>query len=247
MIYKLEKFIETNNAALHFFHECGKRSEKAKKYLEKRLSPEVIKKYKIGYAPKTGLIKWLEAKKIELFYANQLGLTGMGEKDAYQVFKTRIMIPIIHAGIVVGFGGRTLDPSKPKYINSRTSVLYQKKEVLYNMHNARSHIAKQGFALLVEGYFDVLGLIDAEINNVVATCGTALSYQQADLLKRYTDRVYTFFDGDNAGILAAQKAKAILKSVGIFGGKIMLLRDHDPASFVQEYGKKALKKLKVVT
>jgi DNA primase len=247
MIHKIEKFIEANQAALEFFLACQKRSEKAQKYLGNRLSTETIKKYKLGYAPETGLINWLKHKKIGLFYTDRLGLTGASESGSpYQTFKTRIMVPIFHAGIVVGFGGRTLDPSKPKYINSRTSVLYHKNEVVYNLHLARRHIDRLGFAFLVEGYFDVLGLVDHGVLNAVATCGTAFSYQQAWLLKRYTNRVYTFFDGDEAGIIAAKKAKTVLKQTEMYKGRIVLPKGYDPDSFVKENGAKALKKLKVV-
>jgi DNA primase len=247
MIHKIEKFIEANNAALSFFVACRKRSEDAKKYLSNRLSEETIIKYRLGYAPETGLVKWLQDKNIPSFYSDQIGLTGRGDTGApYQVFRSRVMIPIIHAGLVVGFGGRTLGPSGAKYINSKTSILYRKKEVLYNLHFARRHIDKQGFALLVEGYFDVLGLVDHGVQNVVATCGTAFSYAQANLLRRYTNKVYVLFDGDEAGKRAASKAKPILKNFGLYNGRILLPKGYDPDTFVAKYGKKELNKLKVV-
>lgn len=244
MLYKIEKFIEANNAALEFFIECRKRSDLAQQYLAKRLSTDTVKKYKIGYAPKTGLIDWLHSKKIESCYTDYLGLTG--DSQNYQTFKTRIMVPIIHAGVVIGFGGRTLDANQPKYINSRASTLYQKREVLYNLHFARKRIIKHGFALLVEGYFDVLGLVDAGVHNAIATCGTSFTYPQASLLKRYTNKVYTFFDGDDAGRIASKKAKSVLKQAGIYAGQILLPDGFDPDSFVKKFGRKSLKKLKVI-
>jgi DNA primase len=246
MIYQIEKYIEANNAALEFFLECRKRSEKAQKYLKKRLSPELVQKYKIGYAPEIGLVRWFEHKKTSLFHAERLGLIGTSGSSQYQVFKTRIMIPIIHAGIIVGFGGRTLEPDKSKYINSRSSVLYQKKDILYNMHQARKSIDRLGFALLVEGYFDVLGLADQGVLNAVATCGTSFGFNQARLLKRYTDKVYAFFDGDEAGKIAAKKAKEVLQRAGIYAGRFLLPSGFDPDTYIKKYGKKALNKLEVI-
>ncbi len=247
MAYQLQTIFGVNQSSLEFFRKCYRLSEKAKKYLEGRLSVETINKYKLGYCPKTGLVAWFERNNISVYCTNYLGLTGTyASSDAYQIFKNRIMIPIVHAGFIIGFGGRTLENDQPKYINSRTSLIYQKKSTLFNLYYARSHISKVGYALLVEGYFDVLGLVDKKIGNAVATCGTAFSIEQAFMLKRYTKKVYTLFDGDEAGIAAALKAKVVLKQAGIYGGKILLPAGYDPDTYVKAHGKSALRKLRVV-
>lgn len=236
-----------NVCALDYFVQCRRKSKKAQEYLEKRLSKEIIIKYKIGYAPAIGLAMWLCEEGISPFITKQLGLIKVNKKGKLcSMFKDRIMIPIIHADYVVGFGGRALSDEQPKYLNSKTSKIYQKKEILFNLHFARHHIDRLGYALLVEGYFDVLGLADVGVNNAVATCGTAFSIEQALLLKRYTNKVYTLFDGDDAGIVAAIKTKTVLKSVGLYRGRILLPNGHDPDTFVKKYGKKSLKKLNVV-
>lgn len=247
MLDQFKQLTEINKIALEFFIKCRKRSEKAQTYLRQRLSQETIVQYHIGYAPRTGLHKWLERHNVRLYQAQQLGLLGVNSKiEPYQVFKNRIIIPVVHAGVIVGFGGRTLEEDQVKYINSKTSKLYQKKEILFNLHYARRHIAQCGYALLVEGYFDVLGLVDHGIRNVVAACGSAFSVEQALLLQRYAKKVYTFFDGDAAGVAAAAKAKMVLRSVGIYNGRIMLPHGYDPDTYVAKHGKRALKNLKVI-
>jgi DNA primase len=240
-------FISANILALQYFNHCRKTSKKAQKYLKSRLSQETVYRYRIGYAPPIGLAKWLHSKGVSPFVAQQLGLIRINQNGTLSsTFKNRIMLPIMHAGYVVGFGARALDDDQPKYINSKTSKIYKKKEILFNLHFARQHIDRLGYVLLVEGYFDVLGLVDAGIRNVVATCGTAFSFEQALLLKRYTDRVYTFFDGDDAGFQAAERAKPVLQKLGLYKGKILLPKGYDPDTFVQKRGKKALKDLRVI-
>ena len=171
------------------------------------------------------------------------------DNNAYPRFTHRIMIPIIHAGRLIGFGGRTLGPEtkqNPKYINSKASVLYNKSEVLYGLWRARASIEKLGYAFLVEGYFDVLSLVNHKIYNCVGLCGTAFTKDQAKQLKRYTEKVYIMLDGDNPGKVAAKKAKIILKKNHIYGGRVILPNQLDPDEFIKKYGREALNKVKII-
>jgi DNA primase len=235
-----------NQLALKYFIKHLHKSKRAQRYLSDRISKKIAKQYFIGYAPNGGFIDYLNKHGVNEREGKELGLVVLDyDGNAYERFANRIMIPIIHAGRLLGFGGRIIGDGEPKYINSKASILYNKGEVLYGLWKARKPMDRLGYGFLVEGYFDVLGLATHKVYNCVASCGTAFTLNQARLLKRYTDRVYTMLDGDDAGQEAAKKAKKILKKAHIYAGNLKLPKKMDPDTFVRRYGRKALNKVKV--
>ena len=157
-------------------------------------------------------------------------------------FRDRIMFPIfdVHNNII-GFGGRVLDDSLPKYMNSPETILFDKSKNLYGLNYART--AKEENILIVEGYMDVISLYQAGFKNVVASLGTAFNYQHAALLKRYTNEVVLVYDSDAAGIKAALRAMPILSSVGLKIRVLQIPGEKDPDDFIKEKGAEAFRDL----
>jgi DNA primase len=210
---------EVNTAAAAFFGSCLKDAEEgkaARHYLDGRgVGQEIRKEFEIGYAP--GSWERLRSHLGGRGYNDRTGieaglLVDRDGRSVYDRFRNRIVFPIRSlGGEVVAFGGRTLDPKEPaKYINSPESPVYIKGEVLYGLDRARSAIREKKFAVLVEGYLDLIGLAAGGFRNVVATLGTALTASQARLLRRYTERIVINYDADEAGRNAAHRALEIL-------------------------------------
>lgn len=221
-------------------------NKRAMEYIQARIPPSIIKTHYVGYAPASGFINFLNKRGISEKAAKDLGIVNFDVDDnAYPVFSNRIMFPIIHARRILGFGGRIIKNGNPKYLNTKSTVLYNKKSVLYGLWKTRNQIYTKNTAYLVEGYLDVLSLYAHGVQNSVALCGTALTIYQAKLLKRYTDCVYTMLDSDEAGKIAADRAKKILKKVGIYGGRVKLPKRMDPDEFIKKYGKDKLRKIKI--
>jgi DNA primase len=152
------------------------------------------------------------------------------------------MIPIRSAlGRTIGFGGRTLGDEEPKYINSPETEVFHKSKVLYGLAETRQALRETGEALVVEGYMDALALAQFGFDNVVASCGTAFTEDQARVLKRYVERVILLFDGDQAGIRAAWKSAGVFLGEGLEVRVLALPDEHDPDSFVREAGTEALR------
>jgi DNA primase len=202
---------------------------------------EILDKFQITFAPKGNVIKrsnnW-DAEKLK-----EVGILDQGDKGAYDVFRDRILFPIFtHLGDVVGFAGRKPSSDKnkknPKYLNSKESLLFVKRRLLYGLRQALPAIRSKEKAYIVEGYTDVLTMHQEGFTNTVATCGTAFTEQQAKLIKRFCDRVYFFRDGDEAG------KKAMIKDVEVALKQklqpfIGILPDgQDPDSFLREQGYK---------
>jgi len=246
---RIDHLDKINRYALRYFISSLAKTNKAKKYLYNRISKDTVKRFYLGYAPKIGLVEYLNRCNLEDREIIHLGLVVQNYDDTVsEFFSDRIIFPVIHAGKILGFGGRTLVDSDilPKYLNSKSSVMYEKKKLLYGLWRARKHIDRVGFALLVEGYFDVLGLYEAKIKNACACCGTAFTKDHALLLKRYTDKVCVLFDGDSAGRDKAKTVMRILKTANIFGGIFKLPNGYDPDEYVKKYGKNGLKELRIL-
>lgn len=247
---KTKRIEKINNLALKYYIKHLKKSQRAQRYLYKRISERIAEKYFVGYAPNGGFIQYLNKYNVNEADAIDAGLVLLDyEGNAFARFVNRIMIPIIHAGRLVGFGGRTLGEetkSNPKYLNSKASLLYNKSEVLYGLWRARTTIDRLGYGFLVEGYFDVLALATHKVHNSVGLCGTALTREQAKQLKRYTDQMYIMLDGDEAGKLAAKKAKIVLKKEKVYAGRLILPKKLDPDEFIRKYGRKGLNRVKVL-
>jgi DNA primase len=164
-------------------------------------------------------------------------VTYKKEKDKYfDRFVNRVMFPIFdYRGNVIGFGGRVLDDSLPKYLNSPDTLIFNKKFNLYGLNFARKSIVDRTI-ILVEGYMDLISIYQYGIKNVCATLGTALTVEQGNLLKRYADTVIISYDSDDAGVKATLRAIDILVSVGI-NVKVLNLKDSkDPDEFIRKYG-----------
>ncbi len=235
----LTNLIKVNNKAFKYYRDCLSRNTKAKDYLYQRVSKETADIFGIGYAPPTPTLIDLLSDQLES--AVNVGLLFSDDYEyVFQRFRNRIMFPIIHAGKVVGFGGRTIGNDKKKYINSPATSLYNKSEILFGLHTTRKNIEQEGYAILVEGYFDVVGLYDCDVKNVCALCGTAFTINHVFSLKRYCDQVYLMLDPDDAGKKAAKKAKKLLKSINFKYKEIGLPGKRDPDEFVKKFGKERL-------
>ena len=202
----------------------------------------IIEKFHLGYSP----AKWdaftEHAKKNG--YSDELlekiGLSIKGNKGLYDRYHGRVMFPIQNlTGKVIGFGGRILvnDPEKksPKYQNSPESEIYDKKQTLYGIFQARSAIAKLDECILVEGYFDVLRMHQVGIENVVASSGTSLTIEQIRLVKRYTNNITMLYDGDAAGIHAAVRGTDMILAEGMNVRVVVLPPEHDPDTFAKDF------------
>jgi DNA primase len=198
----------------------------------------------LGFAPagREGLKRHLSEKGFPLAVALRSGLVVQRDNgDVVDRFRNRLMIPICRdSGSIIAFGGRATEAGQePKYLNSPETPIYSKSRTLYGLHLAKAGIRKLGYAVLVEGYFDVGQLLQAGITPVVASCGTALTAQQAQLLRRFTSKVVLSFDPDAAGQGAAVRSCELLVSEGFEVNVAVLPAGADPDSFVQRNGRDA--------
>lgn len=237
-------------ASAHFREhlEAPMMGRAAKQYVQTRqLNPETVRRFGLGFAPDSyeNLLEAARKKGFKESVIDASGLFKRGERGHYDFFRNRLMFPIRDTSAnVVAFGGRDLSGESPaKYINSPETAIYKKSRVLYGLSDAREALRKQQQALLVEGYFDLIRCFDAGIENVVASCGTALTEDQATLLKRYAPEVVIVYDGDNAGIKAALKATGILVRAGLAVKAMALPGGQDPDDFIKAAGAETFLKL----
>ncbi|MCE2402361.1 DNA primase [Candidatus Poribacteria bacterium] len=242
---------ELNKFAVKYYHELlrtGQHSQQAREYLKNRgLLSQTTHLFQLGYA-KSQRRDLVKAATHEGWKVQQLvdaGLIKNEDKGPQDRFWNRILFPIYNAqGVPVGFGGRSLsDEHQPKYLNSPTTVLYDKSRVLFNLDKARQSISKKQSAILVEGYMDVLMLYQHGIENVIAASGTSLSEEHAALLKRYTPEVVIVFDGDASGLQAAQRGLHRLIAEEIRVRIALMPKGDDPDSYVKQNGADAFNEL----
>lgn len=236
--------VKLHEQAARFFVEQltqTKEGRLVRAYLHDRgLSDEIIKTFGIGYAPGTGDV--LLRRLRETGYAREVlqasGLVNTDERGTlYDRFRRRVIFPISsESGRIVAFGGRAMGDDSPKYLNSPETPLYQKSRVLYNLNRAREPIRRQNYAVLVEGYLDCIGVHAARVENVVATCGTALTETQARLLGRSARNVVVSFDPDAAGVAATERSLNLLVEQGFQVKVLALPPGFDPDLFVREKG-----------
>lgn len=208
--------------------------------MTRRLSEATVESFGLGYVPDA----WqtlTEAAGKRGFRDEVLLESGLAKRGnsgrIYDHFRNRLMFPIRDAsGNVAAFGGRALGDDPAKYINSPETALYKKSSVLYGLYEARQAMRETKSAFLVEGYFDLLRCVDVGIENVVATCGTALTPGQAKLLKRYVDEAVVVYDGDTAGVRAAVRSVDILVNAGLSVRAMVLPNGQDPDDFILESG-----------
>jgi len=241
-----KKVLEINRAAADYYHQVllSPEGRRAQEYLFKRkVEKETVVNYKLGYAPNEWdrLRDFLLKKGFSEEYVKSSGLIKRNENknSYYDLFRNRLMFPIFHYnGDILGFGGRVLDDSLPKYINTPETDIYSKRKVLFGLYQAREAIRAANEVILLEGYMDCLKLQQAGIKNCVASLGTALTQEQAALLCRYTENVLVLYDGDEAGQRETLRAIDILKSEGLKVNIVTLPGGHDPDEFITLNGKK---------
>jgi len=247
------KLLELHEAATLWFEEQlrGPEGAVAREYLAGRgLTPEGIKKFRIGYAPdsfnalRDRLSSMADAETLRasgLFSQKEQGDGTLG--PLYDRFRKRVTFPIANeSGRVIAFTARTLETGEkagPKYLNSPETPLYIKGQVLFNLDKAKSVIRQAGFVLLVEGQMDCISVFLRGIQNVIATSGTAFTEQQVAILKRHTSNVVVNFDPDTAGANAAEKSIALLTQEGFSIRIVTLEGGLDPDRFVRERGVEA--------
>jgi len=234
--------------AARYFHSqlnapCG---APAREYLQKRaLSQKTVINFGLGYAPDSwsGLMDAMMAKgytKEELYSA---GLAKRNEKGRfYDAFRNRVMFPIIDVrGSVIGFGGRVLDDSKPKYLNSPETVIFNKRKNLFALNIAKK--SKEDFLVLTEGYMDAIALHQHGFDCAVAALGTAFTEDHAAMVAKYTTKVILTFDSDEAGQSATRKAIPMLEKVGVSVKVLRMQGAKDPDEFLKTYGPDAFRAL----
>lgn len=238
--------LEIMEDALAFFREAFGKSDAARTYAEGRgLDEETLVNWQIGFAPATeyALGTYLGKKKHALREAQELSLLTSTPDGYLDFFRGRLMFSIRdEQGRLVGFSGRSMDGTEPKYINSRESPLFHKGSTLFGLHQARPFMKENRRAVLVEGQMDVIACHRAGLP-AVAPLGTALTETQAQKLKRYCDEVVVLYDGDNAGRAAAEKAFEALSGVGIRRSAVVLGAGEDPDTVLEQRGTEGLKKL----
>ena len=243
-----EKILTINKQAARAFHRWlhGPEGAEGLAYLQRRgLSRRTLTNFGLGFAPNRwdGLITELSAQGYDKRDLLDAGL-AVSNKDGriYDRFRNRVMFPIIDVrGNVIGFGGRVMDDSTPKYLNSPDTPVYNKSRNVFALNIAKT--AKAGRVILTEGYMDTISLHQAGFDSAVASLGTALTEEHGQLLSRYFKEAVIAYDGDGAGVAAAQRAIPILEKAGL---KVKVLRMQgakDPDEFIKAYGREAFARL----
>jgi DNA primase len=235
-------------AAARFYRTSLKTAPRAIDYLKRRgLSGDIAKRFGVGYAPEN----WQNLEAVFPDYnAKALaaaGLVKQNEGRRYDLFRDRIMFPIVDVrGNVIGFGGRVLDSGEPKYLNSPETSVFEKGRELYGLYQARRAIRDAGRVLVVEGYMDVVALAQHGVQYAVATLGTATTASHVQKLLRQSDEVVFCFDGDAAGRRAAWRALEVSLAELADGKQVRFLflpQGEDPDSYVRSHGKEAFEGL----
>jgi len=238
-----EKLLRINKEAADYFQSVLSHptsGQRAREYLKKRrMKQEVMERFLLGYAVDswTDLIQHFSRRGVPVEELQKAGLVVASKGRHYDRFRGRVIFPIldIHQR-VVGFGGRSLDDSLPKYLNSPDTPVYHKSQTLYGLHEAKETCRRKGTAFVVEGYFDLLALYCHGIENVVATLGTALTRQHVRMMKGYAQQIILVFDSDEAGIKAAKRSLSIFLEEKVDVRILVLPEAKDPDSYIQVAG-----------
>ena len=242
-----KEYFDIMNEALVFFKENIEKYDEAMEYMKERdFSVEDMKKFGIGFASsnRDDLFQHLLKKEFSETKIIELGLAKRNENgEIYDNFRNRVIFPIYNTDSqIVGFGGRIIEKNSnlPKYLNSPDSPIFRKGNELFGIKYQGENIRKKGFAMLMEGYLDVLTAQKNGFENAVASLGTAFTEEQAQLLKKYTDKILISYDNDEAGKNAIIKASYILKKYD-FDVKCLVMdgSEKDPDEFLRKNGKKA--------
>ena len=242
MSKKRRRVYEANRAAAKYFNSVLNSPEGKiglDYYKNRGLTDHTIKKFGLGYAPDkwNGLMYHLKAMGFSLEDMLAAGLIRKGKASSkyFDTFRNRVMTPIIDVrGNVIAFGGRVLDDSKPKYINTGDTIVYKKTNELFALNFAKD--SGKSTLILCEGYMDVIAMNQAGFTNSVAGCGTALTSEQVQLISRYADEVVLAYDGDEAGQKAVQKAMRMFKNVDVKVRVPKLQYGKDPDEIIKNVG-----------
>lgn len=239
----INKIYEVNELAANFFHNCllqTKMGQEAYAYFMARgLTLETIKSFRLGFAPPAWdkLYKAFKSRGISDKIMLEAGLIREGNQGNYDYFRNRVMFPIMDGrSRVVGFGGRVLDDSSPKYLNSQDREFFNKGKLLYAFDKAYKTIRHKHQVVLMEGYMDVLAAHNAGIDNVVASLGTAFTKNQASLLLRQADEIVVAYDMDTAGRAAARRVIEIAQDVNLKVRILSISDGKDPDEFIKKHG-----------
>ena len=240
-----QRLLEINRCAARYFYEqLNARTPEAalarRYWREKRgLSDAAIRRFGLGYAPEdfTGLLHYLRRLG---FSEEELEYSGLVKRSAkgnlYDIFRHRVMVPIIDVrGAIIAFGGRVLDDSKPKYINSPETMVYKKSRTLFALNVAKKSPNKR--YILCEGYMDVISMHEAGFDTAVCACGTALTPEQVKLLTEYADEVVLSYDSDEAGQKATARSLAMFTDADIKVRVLSYQGAKDPDEFIKKYGR----------
>ncbi len=217
----------------------------ARDYLADRgMTRETLARARLGYAPDSwnALLDHLHGKGIDARLAQAAGVAGRSQKtgNAFDFLRHRVVFPILDSRErPVAFGGRVLEGDGPKYLNTPESDIYEKSRTLYGLSWGRADIQRKGRAIVVEGYFDVLSLMQAGFGEAVATCGTSLTKEHVQQLRRFTTTVVALFDGDEAGLRAADRSLPMFLDAGVEALQLDLPDAKDPDEFIQGQGPEA--------
>ncbi|MFS8501739.1 MAG: DNA primase [Caldicoprobacter sp.] len=243
-----ERIYQLNREVAKYYHRMlfSPEGGQALSYLKSRgVDLNTIRRFGIGYAPDG----WENAKRhlLELGFEEELlvesGIVVSNKGKTYDRFRHRVIFPIIKPrGLVVGFGGRVLDDSLPKYLNSPDSPVFQKSNTLFGLNLIKPG-SSPDYIIIAEGYMDVVTLHQYGFKNAVASLGTSLTQQQAKLIRRYTQQVYIAYDGDTAGQKATLRGLDILQDAGLRVKVILFPEDMDPDEVLRKYGAEFFKKL----
>ena len=239
-----EELLKLHELAVTYYRECltGRLGARARQQLERRgLARQTLETLQLGFAPasREGLKDHLLQHGFSLPQLVRSGLVVQREAETpIDRFRNRLMVPICReSGSIIAFGGRAVEPDQlPKYLNSPETAIYSKGRMLYGLHLTKAAIRRQGFAVLVEGYFDFAQALQAGVTTVVASCGTALSLPQAQLLRRFATKAILSFDPDAAGAGASARSGELLLSQGFQVNVAVLPAGEDPDTFVRRQG-----------
>lgn len=243
-----ETLYAANKLAMGYFRHVlfeNKQAEVARNYLKNRgINGKIADTFHLGYAPEgwDNLLRFLVSQNIPREVAEKSGLIVTKNKERYyDRFRNRIIFPILDLSRrVIGFGGRVLDDSLPKYLNSPETPIYNKSRSLYGFSKTKQACRQTGAVHIVEGYFDLLSLYMHGVEHVVATLGTAITQEHVRMLSRGgVKRFVLVFDSDEAGIKAAERSIPVFQKEFISANILVLPKGHDPDTYIREFGPEA--------
>ena len=248
----MARLVHASQLARDFFHSCLVRTSYGKEglmYLKKRgITDEMIETFQLGFAPNSWskLTDAFRKRGISEETLVEVGLAVKNEQknSVYDRFRNRVMFPICDLrGRVCGFGGRVLDDSQPKYLNSSESLIFNKRQILFGYDTAYQAIKESGQAIVMEGYMDVLAARKHGIHNTVASLGTAFTASHAKLLKKAASEIIFSYDSDRAGKNATDRALQIVRELGMSLRVLTIPDGKDPDEFLSKHGADAFRKL----